>query len=229
MSVTAVENTMSVLALISFVGAIAMAAIWLVAWSARVVGSRGIARLAGVGAGSSASADEMLARLALDPFAFLFDRSLAAAAATASRRSARESLASADGTLSINLSSPSRREVEIALTGTDQPTGTIAVVHVTDEVSDRTILVPLSTDSAPPTGLALLPTTSRRVGISRDVKLVPDANLADFSVEDISQSVRASAGPTRGRWQQLAAAAQSGRTDLAEALLSAITSALSQH
>jgi hypothetical protein len=228
-SITAVENTMSVLAWISFFGAMAMVAIWLLAWSARMAGSRVPARPAGVDAGTP-SADEMLVRLAHDPFAFLFDRSLAAAAAvSASRRSARESIASADGTLSITLSSPSRREVEIALTGVDQPPGTIAVVHVTDEVSDWTVLVPLSSISTPPNGLALLPTTSRRIGISRDVKLVPDANLAAFSAEDISQSVRASAGPTRERWQQLAAAARSGQTDLAEAVLSAILSALNQH
>ena len=217
---------MSALAMISFVAAMVMIAIWLLAFGAKLAGSRTLARPVTAGAGQATRADAMPSKLARDPFAFLFDRGLpAAAAAVGTRRSARESVTSADGALSINLSSPSRREVEISLAGTDQPPGTIAVVHVTDESSDRRVLIPL-TASGQPAGVALVPTTSRQVGISRDVKLMRDTDLGIFSAADIGHSVRASAGPTRDRWQELAAMAQSGLVIVPEAVAAAITAAL---
>ena len=235
MSVTAVETTMSALAAISFVASMIIFAIWLLAFGSRLAGKRAPFLSAATAGVRHARADQLFRELALDPYVFFFDRSLPAAAAEAgTKRAVRQSVASADGVVSINLTSPSRREVEISLSAANQSPGTIAVVHVTDEYSDRRVLIPLavsSSGSATPgqsAGVTLVPTTARRVSISRDVKLIQLGDLGTYAEDDIGQSVRAAAGPTRRWWQELLDAAEAGRVILPERALAAIVAAITK-
>jgi hypothetical protein len=236
LSSAAVETIMSVLAMISFVAAMAILGIWLLAFGVKLMGSHARLRPSVAGAGQRGSGDLGFRRLASDPHVFLFDRSLPAAAASASTaRSARQSITSADEATRINLASPSRREVEIALIAPDPPPGVVAVVRWADESSDRRVLIPLSAGgagpgtSAQPDGVALVPTTERVVGISRDVQFIQVADLGAYSASDISHSVRVAVGPTRRWWQELLDAAEAGRVMLPEATLTAIATGMSGH
>lgn len=231
MSTAAVENVMSTLTLISFVAAIAMLAVWLLAFGVRLAGPRILTRAASSQGGRRPGKDVLLSGMAQDPFGFLFDRSLPAAAAaaeTGTRQSARESTTSADGSLGITLSSPSRREVEISLDGAHPP-GTIAAVHFTDDSSKRWVLIPLMNFSRQDAGVAVVPTRSRQVVISRDVKFIRDADLGAFSAEDIGASVRSATGATRDRWQELLAMAQTNLTTIPASAQTVISAALKRH
>ena len=227
---------MSALATISFVVTAITLAIWLVAFGLKLVGRRSVPVPTAAGSAHRTHTDRMLRELALDPYAFLFDRSLpAAAGSTGTKRAARQSIVSADGAVSINLISPSRREIEISIVAANQSPGTIVVVHVTDEFSDRRVFIPLAANSFESTvsgqliGVALIPTTAQEVGISRDLKFIQVSDLGMYSEGDISRSVRAAAGPTRRWWQELLEAAEAGQVVLPERALSAIAEGITKH
>lgn len=233
MSASAAETIMTALATITLILLVTTCAIWVLAFGARLAGKRTLLFPAAT-AGRPVKAAHQGVNLALDPYSFLFDRRLPAAAASGARRVARESIVSVDGAITINLTSPSRREIEISLLGSGTPPGTIAVVHVKDESGDRIQLIPLgsgSFEAVPgyPSGIAIVSTNSPAVGISRDVKLLQEAELDTLSPGEIIQSVRSATGPTRRWWQALLSAVDTGQVKLGEQTISAIATAIAKN
>ena len=234
MSAAAAGTIMSAFATISLALLLVTCAIWVLAFGVRLAEKHTLPFSAIIGTGRPAQADHQGVTLAPDPYSFLFDRSLPAAAASGTRRIARESIVSADGAITINLTSPSRREIEISLLGRDATPGTIAVIHVKDESGDRTQLIPLAVGSFEaipgyPSGIALVPTTARVVRIGRDVELIQPADLDTLLPGQITQSVRTATGPTRRWWQALLSAVEAGQVTLTEATFSAIASAITKN
>lgn len=228
---------MSVLATITFAGAMVSVVLWILAFGAKLAGQR--MKLAGQKAvifpsvASSGGTGQVIRELTLGACDFLFDRSMpAAAAALGSWRFARSSFATPDGAISVDLSSPSRREIEISVTspaaGANQA---IAAVRISDESSEHWILIPLSDSPSGPgkAGLALVPSTARAVVVGRDVGVIQVADIGSYSAADIGLSVRSATGSARRWWQALLDEAEAGNLPLPGHIVTAISTAISTH
>ena len=197
MSASAADTIMSVSATISFVLLIVTCGIGVLVFGIRLAEKRVL--LFPATSGHLPRADHHGEAPTLGLHTFVFDRRLPAAAASGIRRVAREAIVSADGAITINLTSPSRREIEICLVGRRAPSGAIAVIRVMDESGDHPWFIPLvagSFEAIPgySSGIAMVPTTARTVEISQDVKLLSAADLDTLPPEEIARSVHASTG-----------------------------------
>lgn len=183
------------------------------------------------GAGPAAGEPEGLEEKPLGAAIFYFDRRLAPAAASEARPGAQESTVSTDGSLTLRLTSVSKREIELLVWADAGLENQLAVIRVQQQLTPETYLVPLTTDSSQVrpdrrSGSVLIQTPASALRMDRAAEIVGVTELDHVPPSHISRSVRAAVGATREWWQSLAADHGRGKDGLEDITITTVQEAL---